>query len=101
MKIEKKQAMQTRIAELERKLFEARASYAATYGTAFDAISKASSDYMGSGVVIQMNAIGGKEIIPPVMIRDGISAATVKAIQDDLRRSFELATMVNPAMVRS
>lgn len=55
---------------------------------------------MGSGVVLQISAIGGKEVLPAVMIRDGLSAATVKAIQEDLRRSFELATLVNPAMAR-
>lgn len=100
MKADKKLAMQNQIATLERKLFEARASYASTYGAAFDAIPKAGSDYMGSGVVLQISAIGGKEVLPAVMIRDGLSAATVKAIQEDLRRSFELATLVNPAMAR-
>lgn len=50
---------------------------------------------------LELRALGGKEIIPAVMIRDGLSQATIKAIQDDLSRSFELATMVNPAMVRA
>lgn len=99
MKADKKQALQGQIATLERKLFEARAQYAATLGAAFDAIPKA-ADYIASGVILELTALGGKEIIPPVMIRDGLSKATVAAIQDDLRRSFELATLVNPAMAR-
>lgn len=100
MKADKKLALQNQIATLERKLFEARAQYASTMGAAFDAIPKAASDFMASGVILEITAIGGKVVIPPVMIRDGLSNATVTAIQNDLRRSFELATMVNPAMAR-
>lgn len=100
MKPEKKEAMKAQIAALERKLFEARAQYAATLGKAFDAVEKAGSDYHASGVIVQITALGGKEVIPPVMIRDGLSAATVKALQGDLSRSFELATLVNPAMAQ-
>ena len=99
MKADKKQALQGQIATLERKLFEARAQYAATLGAAFDAIPKA-ADYMASGVILELTALGGNAIIPAVMIRDGLSKATVAAIRDDLRRSFELATLVNPAMAR-
>lgn len=97
MKGEKKTALKNRVAELERKLFEARASYASTLGKAFDDVAKA-GDYKTSGVILQVTALGGKEVIPPVMIRDGLSSATIAAIQSDLARSFELATLVNPAM---
>lgn len=100
MKSDKKLALKAQIGALERKLFEARTQYAATIGAAFDAIPKAGSDYHASGIILQITALGGKEVIPPVMIRDGFSPATVKAIQDDLARSFELATLVNPAMAR-
>lgn len=99
MRPEKKVALKNEIAALERKLFEAKAQYASTLGAAFDAIPKA-AEFMGSGVVLEISAIGGKSIIPAVMIRDGLSQATVKAIQNDLRRSFELTTLVNPAMAR-
>lgn len=98
MKTDKKQALQNQIAELERKLFEANAQYASTIGAAFDAIPKAATDFYASGIILEISAIGGKAVIPAVMIRDGLSNATVKAIQSDLARSFELATMVNPAM---
>lgn len=99
MKTEKSQKLKDRIAELERKLFEAKAQYASTLGAAFDAMPKA-SDYMGSGVIVQISALGGKEIAPAFLIRDGLSAASVRSLQDDISRSFELATMVNPAMAR-
>lgn len=99
MKAPKKIILQERIATLERRLFEARAQYAATLGAAFDAMPKA-ADFHASGVIVQVTALGGKEVIPPVMVRDGLSQATVKALQDDICRSFALATMVNPAMAR-
>ena len=98
MKNEKKQVMQAHIAALERRLFEARAQYAATLGAAFDAIQKA-ENLMGSGVILQLTALGGKDIIPPVMIRDGLSREATKALQSDLSRSFQLATLVNPLLV--
>ena len=100
MKGDKRKALQTEIAALERKLFEAKAQYASTLGAAFDAIPKA-TEYHASGVILEISAIGGKEVIPAVMIRDGLSQATVKAIQADIARSFELATLVNPAMAKA
>jgi hypothetical protein len=98
MKGDKSKALKAEIAALERKLFEAKAQYAATLGVAFDALPKAATEYHASGVILEISAIGGKAIIPPVMIRDGLSNATVKALQADIARSFELATLVNPAM---
>jgi len=56
---------------------------------------------MASGVVLQLTALGGRELIPPVVIRDGLWPETIAALQEDLRRSFEIATMVNPAMART
>ena len=98
MKNDKKLALQTEIATLERRLFEARAQYAATLGAAFDAIAK-TENFMGSGVILELTALGGKELIPPVMIRDGLSRESIKALQSDFSRSFELATLVNPLLI--
>lgn len=99
-KTQKKQALASQVAELERKLFEMKSQQASVLATAFDSIQK-SAEFMGSGVILQLTALGGKELIPAVMIRDGLSHKTIAAIQDDLCRSFELATMANPAMART
>lgn len=99
MKADKKQALQGQIATLERKLFEARAQYAATLVRPLT-LSRKPPTTWPRALFWNLTALGGKEIIPAVMIRDGLSRATIKAIQDDLRRSFELATLVNPAMAR-
>ena len=102
MKPEKKAKLTEQIASLERRLFESKAQFASRLGAAFDSIPKAGTEiYIGSGVIITVQAIGGKEITQPFLIRDGLSPETVKALQSDIARSFELATMVNPAMANA
>ena len=84
-------------AQLKRQLREALAGQAFVYKSASDGISKASIDHMmGSGVVLTLTALGGREVIIPVMIRDGLSEETIRALQSDIRRSYELATFMKP-----
>jgi hypothetical protein len=40
--------------------------------------------------------LGGRQIIPPVVIRDGFSADTLAAIRRDLVRSYESAIAFKP-----
>lgn len=51
---------------------------------------------MGSGVLLELTFIGGKEAISPVVIKDGLSAETIAAIKADIRRSYELAVAFKP-----
>lgn len=52
-------------------------------------IVKASTNLMmASGVILELRALGGREIITPVMIADGLSDATIAAIQADLKRTY-------------
>ena len=98
----KKSELEQKLKESERRVFELRASLAVRIGAAFDALPKAGVDKVkGSGVVLHITGLGGVDVVPPVVIRDGLSPATVNALQDDLRRSFELATLVSPAMARN
>jgi len=79
---------------LERRCVELKAQMASTYHYAYNEVEKASVDrLMGSGVLLQLTASGGKEIMDPVMIRDGLSNATIEAIKADLKRSYDLATL--------
>lgn len=82
-------------AQLQRKVLELEANLACTYYFADAYLSKERS-YVGSGVLLQLSAIGGKELIPPVMILDGLSPETIAAIRKDLARSYELATIFKP-----
>lgn len=84
-------------AELQRKILELEAGYASTYHFADATIGKASTDHlMASGVVLQLTTLGGRQIINPVLIKDGLSPETIAAIRKDIVRSYELATMFKP-----
>ena len=91
MKLSNKKPKVTR-AELERKLFEVSSQLIHNYHFAAGQLKNATAEHLtGSGVILQLTTLGGKEIIPPVCIRDGLSVATIAAIKADLTRSFELA----------
>ncbi len=92
-----KQTKTQKIAELERKLREALAAHAYVYHFAQNDIKKAGTDKLtGSGVVITLTVLGGREIISPVLIVDGLSAETIAALSADFVRSYELATTFKP-----
>lgn len=102
MKSEKRQKLELKLAESKRRIYELEAQLAKRLGGAFDVLHNAGIEQnMGSGVILSITGIGGKSIVPPVMIRDGISKQSVTALQDDICRSFEIATMVSPAMART
>lgn len=84
-------------AELVRKILELNAQLIHVYHFAdqyLDNIRPGS--YVGSGVLLQLSAIGGREIIPPVMIKDGLSTETIAAIRRDLARSYAEMTVFQP-----
>lgn len=83
-----------RVAQLERKVLELEAQLSYTYHHANLTIDKTSTDHlMASGVLLQLSFIGGKDAIPPVMIKDGLSKETIEAIKADLKRSYDLSVM--------
>ena len=51
---------------------------------------------MASGVLIQMTALGGREVVPPFVIKDGLSKETIEALHKDIVRSFNLSTQFKP-----
>lgn len=80
--------------QLERKILELESQLANRYSLAQQEIDKAlMAKIMGSGVLLQLSFIGGKEVINPVMIKDGLSLGTIAAIKEDLSRSYELTVM--------
>lgn len=86
-------------AQLERQIMELRAQLAHVYGTAVRDIDKAGEALTASGALLQLHALGGREIIPPVVIRDGLSAETIAALKRDLARSYELAVANKPKSI--
>lgn len=84
-------------AELQRKLIEMESQLAHAYHFADAYLDKASNARcMGGGVMLELTASGGRKIIDPVMIKDGLSPETIEAIRKDLVRSYELAVMFKP-----
>ena len=87
----------TRIATLERELKEALAGQIHNYSHADKGLDKASTDHlMASGVILTLTVLGGRELVPPVMIRDGLSHELIAALRADLLRSYELANLFKP-----
>lgn len=93
----KRLKLEAELAAAQLKCLELKAQLASSLGAAFDEIPKAGLLH-GSAVIFTLTALGGRQIVSPVAIRDGLSKKTIEALQDDLRRSFELATLVSPAM---
>ncbi len=78
--------------QLLRRVLELESQMAHTYHFANATLDKTSTKYlMASGVLLQLTGIGGKDLINPVMIKDGLSDETIAAIRADLKRSYDLA----------
>lgn len=85
----KKQATAQQIVELQRKLLEALAGQVHTYHFASEGLRKANTTALaGSGVVLMITALGGREIVGPTLIRGGLSDETIAALRKDLKRSY-------------
>jgi hypothetical protein len=78
--------------QLERENIELRGQLAYVYGVVYDQIDKVGDDLFASGVLLRMTALGGRELIMPVVIRDGLSQETIAAIKKDIAKSYKLAT---------
>lgn len=93
----KAESLQQQLAAAQRKAMEYLAGQAHQYHYADTNIVKCSTDrMMASGVILTITALGGRELVEPVLIRDGLSPETIDAIQADLRRSYQLAVAHKP-----
>lgn len=84
-----KAAAQNRIKELERLLVEAKAQQTRVYHFAdIGVVGASTNSYTGSGVILTITGLGGKELIPPTLIRNGLSVESIEALRADIRRSY-------------
>lgn len=88
-----------RIAELERKLFERESQlpHKAFY------LSNSLEEYVelkGAGVIVTFQQLGSESKAGPVLIRNGLSLETVRALQKDIRASWEESVMFEPKIVK-
>lgn len=93
----KSAAQQVQIADLQRQLREAKAAQVHNYRFADQGLNKAGPKYMGaSGVIITLTALGGRELIPPTMLVNGLSDELIAALRTDLVRSYEYVVAMKP-----
>lgn len=98
----KKQTNKARIAELERKLAESNAQLSYVYHFANIGIQKANcATLKGGGIIVRLHHLGGKEVCPAFMIKDGFSQDTIDGLARDIWRSYESAIELAPARVKS
>ena len=92
-----KETKAKRIANLERSLKEALAGQVHNYHFADFGLDKAgTASLMASGVIITLTVLGGRELIPPTMLRDGLSDELIAALRADFKRSYDLANLYKP-----
>lgn len=83
--------------DLRRKVAELESQLVHLHHFADATISKAGTSHMmGSGVIVSLTALGGRQIIEPIMIRDGLSDETIAALRADIVRSYATATAFKP-----
>lgn len=79
-------------AQLARKVQELEGQLSSRYSATHRDLHKAGSDHlMGSGCLIQLTALGGRELVGAVIIKDGLSKATIDSIKADIKRSQALS----------
>lgn len=77
--------------DLERKVRELEAQSATNTRAAMRDIEKSGDQLMASACIIQIAALSGREIVRPFAVRDGLSHETIKAIQNDIQKTMQLA----------
>lgn len=55
---------------------------------------------MASGVVMHLYHIGGKEVCPPFLVKDGFSDKTINALLDDIQYSYDRSVEFKPTTKR-
>jgi hypothetical protein len=88
---------EARIAVLERKNRELEAQLAHVYHFARVGLVKATrNNTMGSGILVRLNYLGGKEVCPAFLIKDGLSDELIQALLESLKYSYERAVEFKP-----
>lgn len=76
------------VAELERQIIKLEAAQIIRLKCSYDNALKASTEkYMGSGLIIQVTDLEGKNVIDPTMIVDGFSKELIDALRAEIHQS--------------
>lgn len=52
--------------------------------------------WKGSGFIMEITSMGGKELMGPVLIREGFQQQTIEALRGEIVRSYIYATQMKP-----
>lgn len=88
-----------RIKELERKLRESEALQIHKLHFLSENVKKY-HNLKGSGVIVAFQRLGAESEDGLVLIRNGLSLATIRSLQKDIRASWEYATEFQPEIVK-
>ena len=78
-------------AQLEQKVRELKAGSVINHSIVYREADKFSTDHMmASGVILTLTSLGGKKN-ESVLIQDGLSVETIKAIKADILRSQKIS----------
>lgn len=84
-------------ADLQRKVRELEAQLLHQHHFADRKLATAGVAHcLGSAVIVSLTVLGGREVIDPIAIRDGLSDDTIKALRADIRRSYQNAVAFKP-----
>src|SRR6478609_5287769 len=86
-------------ADYIRKVGELEAQLASTLHFASSALDKAGTkSFVGIAVIVRLHVLGAAELTVPFAVRDCLSQETIDALQKDIARSWEIATMFKPKL---
>lgn len=83
-------------AVLRRKVAELEAQLSSSYHFASVTLNDAADKMQGGAVILRLTALGGRELIVPVAIKNGLSAESVAALRADIARSYDHAIELAP-----
>jgi len=93
-------SLKERVKQLESKLFESEAYQIHRLYFADKEVKNLTTDkFMGGGVILTVHSLGGKELVGPVLISDGLSDDTIQGLRKDFSRSFERRIVLKPGLV--
>jgi hypothetical protein len=78
--------------ELERRILELEAQTASTLKASIKAIDKVGEPLFASACIVHITALGGREVLPPFAVYDGLSTTTIESLKIDLQKTLDRIT---------
>lgn len=83
------------------KVDQYKASLIHTYHFAGGELLKCGKDrLLGSGLIVEIKDLNGKQRVMPFMVKDGLSSTTINSLLDDMQASFDSAIEFKPVTKR-